>query len=113
VPYLEMLERHDIEQVGGAGRANRGIPADAHPEIVAAARGVFGLGADRATRLGPTKQGETALVMASLHGPARLELRSPQRASSRAHRCQGREIESSARRRTAPLHLDAAKRVRR
>jgi hypothetical protein len=70
IPHLEVLERHAIEQVGEGGRAGRRPPAGADDEVANAARGVFGLGADRATRLGAPKPGETALVMPSLHGGA-------------------------------------------
>lgn len=70
VPHLEVLERHDIDQVGGGGRSGRCPPAGAHQEVADATQAVFALGADRATRLGPPKPGETALVMASLHGGA-------------------------------------------
>jgi hypothetical protein len=70
VPHLEVLERHSIEQVGGAGRADRRPPVGANQEVVDAARGVFELGAHRATRLDAPKPGEIALVMAPLHGSA-------------------------------------------
>ena len=70
VPHLEVLERHGIEQVGGGGRSDRHPPASVDEDVATAARGVFKLGADRATRLDAPKAGETALVMASLHGGA-------------------------------------------
>jgi hypothetical protein len=68
VPHLEVLEQHDIEEVGGSRHPVRHLPLGTHPAVAEAARGVFALGADRATRLGIPKPGETALVMASLHG---------------------------------------------
>jgi hypothetical protein len=71
VPHLEVLERHNVEQVGGGNRADRrNPPVGVHEEVADAAHGVFDLGADRATRLGAPKRGETALVMASLRGGA-------------------------------------------
>src|ERR1022692_2901934 len=68
VPHLEVLEQYDIDEVGGPRRPDRHLPQGTHPAVVEAARGVFALGADRATRLGIPKPGDTALVMASLHG---------------------------------------------
>ncbi len=70
VPYLAVLERHGIERVGGAARADRRPPTGASQEVTDAALGVFELGAHRAMRWGVPKPGETALVMASLHGGA-------------------------------------------
>jgi len=70
VPHLEVLEQHDIEQVGGGGRSDRRPPGGVDEDVATAARGVFKLGADRATRLDAPKSGETALVMVSLHGGA-------------------------------------------
>ncbi len=70
VPHLEVFERHDIEQVGGAGRTDRRPPSGADQKVINAAQAVFKLGADRATRLAAPKPRETALVMASLHGGA-------------------------------------------
>ncbi len=66
VKHLDVLERHDVEQVGGLH--HRQLPADAAPEVAQAARAIFDLGADRATRLDPPKPGETPLLMPSPHG---------------------------------------------
>ena len=67
VAHLEVLEQHDVEQVSDSRRGGE-VPASASPEVTQAARAIFDLGADRATRLDPPKPGETPLVMASLHG---------------------------------------------
>jgi len=67
IPYLEVLERHHIEEVGGA-LVKRLPPADAGEEVAAAARGVLELGITHANRLGHPKPGEAARVVASLHG---------------------------------------------
>jgi hypothetical protein len=61
VPCLEVLERHDV------GSVSRREPPREPSAVVDAAREVFALGADRATRLGRQPDG-TALVMASVHG---------------------------------------------
>ncbi len=68
VPHLEVLEQNDIEQVGGVARGARRAPDGAGQDVADATRMVFELGADRATRLRTPKPGETALVMASVHG---------------------------------------------
>jgi hypothetical protein len=70
VPHLDVLERYGIEQVGGAGRSSQRPPPGAAQDVIDATQAVFALGADRATRLGAPEPGETALVMASLHGAA-------------------------------------------
>ncbi len=71
VRHLEVLERNDVEQIGGLGRVeNRRRLESASGEVAHATREVFALGADRANRLGKPKPGETSLVMASLHGSA-------------------------------------------
>lgn len=64
IKHLDALERHDVEQVGDL--RHRQLPADTAPEVAQAARAIFDLGADRATRLDPPKPGETPLLMASL-----------------------------------------------
>lgn len=66
IEHLGVLERHDVEQVGGL--RHRQLPADTVPEVAQATRAIFDLGADRATRLDPPKPGETPLLMASLNG---------------------------------------------
>lgn len=67
VKHLNVLERHDVEQVGG-GLRHRQLPADTDPEVAQAAHAIFDLGADRATRLDPPKPGETPLLLPSPHG---------------------------------------------
>ncbi len=66
VAHLEVLEQQDVEQVGGALTPGK-VPDGAPQAVVDAARGVFALGADRATRRGPPEDDEAALVMASVH----------------------------------------------
>ncbi|HEY4896450.1 MAG TPA: hypothetical protein VII01_10205 [Solirubrobacteraceae bacterium] len=62
-PHLEVLEQYGIEQV----RTRDALPHAG--DAAEAARAIFALGADRATRLDP-KPGEVARLMASLHGGA-------------------------------------------
>ena len=67
IKHLDVLERHDVVQVGG-GLRHRQLPADTAPAVAEAANAIFDLGAHRATRLDPPKPGETPLLMASLNG---------------------------------------------
>jgi hypothetical protein len=62
VPHLELLEQNQVAQVSTL----EPLPADASPEVVAAARAIFELHAHRATRLDPPKPGETARLLSSL-----------------------------------------------
>lgn len=66
ITHLAVLEQHDVEEVGGL--RHRRLPADTAPEVAQAARAIFDLGADRATRLDPPKPGETPLLLPSPHG---------------------------------------------
>ena len=62
VPHLEVLERNDVGQVSTHER----LPADAAPEVIAAARAIFELRAHRATRINPPKDGEAARLLSSV-----------------------------------------------
>lgn len=66
VAHLDVLEQHDVEQVGG-GLRHRQLPADSPPAVAEAASAIFDLGVHRATRLDPPKPGEAPLLMASLN----------------------------------------------
>jgi hypothetical protein len=71
VPALEVLERHGIVRIGGPRRSERRwIPEGAGREVADAARAIFALGADRATRIAPPNVGDVALVLPMLHGAA-------------------------------------------
>ncbi len=67
VVYLDVLERHDVEQVGG-GLRPRQLPAGTPSQVARAAHAIFDLGVHRATRLDPPEPGETPLLMTSLNG---------------------------------------------
>jgi hypothetical protein len=68
IPHLEVLDRHGVEQIGGALRAK--LPADLDEEAADGAKAVLALGIRRATRIDPPKPGEAARVLASLGGSA-------------------------------------------
>ena len=68
VPHLEVLDRHGVNEIGGALRTK--LPADLGDEAADAAKAVLALGVRRATRIDPPKPREAARVLASLGGPA-------------------------------------------
>ena len=68
IPHLAVLDRHGVEEIGGALRAK--LPASLDGEVADAAKAVLSLGVRRATRIDPPKPGEAARVLASLGGPA-------------------------------------------
>ena len=68
IPHLEVLDRHEVNEIGGALRTK--LPADLDDEAADAAKAVLALGVRRATRIDPPKPGETARVLASLGGGA-------------------------------------------
>jgi hypothetical protein len=66
IPHLEVLDRHEVNEIGGALRTK--LPADLDDEAADAAKAVLALGVRRATRIDPPKPGEAARVLASLGG---------------------------------------------